>query len=145
MKKLTFRKAEHLCLQRHIDRLFSAGSHTMTSHPLRLVYREAEEGGVPPVQVLVSVSKRRLHHAVDRNRTKRLIREAYRLHKHVLTDSLQDGEHFHLAFIWQAGRPGTYCEVETSMAGLLHRLAEKLASGRMRQTDSPENVDKCLG
>ena len=39
---------------------------------------------VRPVQLLLSVSKRRFRHAVSRNRAKRLMREAYRRHKHLL-------------------------------------------------------------
>ncbi|MGN1241302.1 MAG: ribonuclease P protein component, partial [Alloprevotella sp.] len=72
-----FPKAEHLCLKRDIERLFSAGTKSLSAYPLRVVVGEADTGSVP-VKVLMSVSKRRLHHAVDRNRAKRQMREAYR-------------------------------------------------------------------
>lgn len=41
-----------------------------------------------PAQVIIVVPKRKLHHAVDRNRTRRLIRECYRLQKQPLYDLL---------------------------------------------------------
>ena len=71
-----FPKAEHLCLKRDIERLFSAGTKSLSAYPLRVVVGAAETGSVP-VKVLMSVSKRRLHHAVDRNRAKRKLRESF--------------------------------------------------------------------
>ena len=40
-------------------------------------------------QVLISVSKKKFKRAVDRNKIKRLVREAYRLNKHTLYDQLE--------------------------------------------------------
>ena len=42
-----------------------------------------------PCQVLIVAPKRKLHHAVDRNRIKRLTRECYRLRKQPLIDLLR--------------------------------------------------------
>ena len=74
-----FPKAEHICLKRDIDQLFTAGTRSAVSFPLRAIVRtRPHDGKFPRVQVLISVAKRRLRHAVDRNRAKRQIREAYR-------------------------------------------------------------------
>ena len=43
-----------------------------------------------PAQVLITTSKKKFHHAVDRNRVKRLTRECYRLHKSQLYSFLED-------------------------------------------------------
>lgn len=43
-----------------------------------------------PAQVLITTSKRKFHHAVDRNRVKRLTRECYRLRKPQFYDFLQE-------------------------------------------------------
>ena len=43
----------------------------------------------PATQVMIVAPKRKFHHAVDRNRVRRLTRECYRLRKHTLYDFLQ--------------------------------------------------------
>ena len=63
------------------------------------------EGKGPQVQVLISVAKRRLRHAVDRNRAKRQIREAYRLNKEILWENLPENTAIHLGFVWVADQP----------------------------------------
>lgn len=79
----TFSKEEHLCSKRLISLLFAKSS-SFNLYPLRFVYYTPEN--LPPgsTQVLISVSKRYFKRAVDRNRLKRQIREAYRLNKHIL-------------------------------------------------------------
>ncbi|WP_276499835.1 ribonuclease P protein component [Pontibacter litorisediminis] len=80
----TFSKEEHLCSKRLISLLFAKGS-SFNLYPLRFVYYTPQD--LPPgqTQVLVSVSKRYFKRAVDRNRLKRQMREAYRLNKHLLS------------------------------------------------------------
>jgi len=83
MKK-TFTKEERLCSKRKIDSLFHSGS-SFIVYPFRVVYfASPSQENLYPVQVILSVSKRRFKHAHDRNRIKRLIREVYRLQKNEL-------------------------------------------------------------
>jgi ribonuclease P protein component len=77
----TFKKNERLCSKTIIDSLFEK-SKFINAYPLRLSYLEYDYPDDIPGQVVFVVSKRRLKKAVDRNRTRRLIREAYRLQKH---------------------------------------------------------------
>ena len=96
----TFHKKEHICLRRDIETLFSAGSRSLSLFPLRVTYRCVEPASEQPaVKVLLSVAKRRLRHAVDRNCVKRRIREAYRTQKNLLCDSLAPDVRLHLAFV----------------------------------------------
>ena len=83
MHHFAFPKAEHLTSRREIEALFSKGSMAAYKFPLRAIFHISNSESVP-VKVLISVSKRHFKHAVDRNRAKRQIREAYRLHKQVL-------------------------------------------------------------
>lgn len=123
----TFPKAEHLCLQRDIETLFSAGSRSLSVYPVRAVFRSVAADGGPRVKVLVSVSKRKLKHAVDRNRAKRQLREAYRLRKHTLTDALPEGMGLHVGLIWMAAAPQPSAAVGRAVGRLLQALTERIA------------------
>ncbi len=124
-KRFTFGKAEHLKLEKDIDRLFSAGSRASTVHPVRAVYRLVPATDGVRVRMMVSVAKKRLRHAVDRNRTKRLLREAYRLHKHLLTEFVPEGYSLHLGLIWLISAPADWAKLERSVERLLHMVSER--------------------
>lgn len=78
----SFSKKKHLCSKLVIDSLFAKGDKFLV-YPLRVVYSVSPADyvleDVEPVRVLFVVPKRFYKHAVDRNRYKRLLREAYRL------------------------------------------------------------------
>jgi len=79
----SFPKEERLCSKKLIAELFSKGS-SFNLYPLRFVYLKQAQPEASPPRVLVSVSKKYFKKAVDRNRLKRQMREAYRLNKHLL-------------------------------------------------------------
>jgi len=80
MIKNTFKKEERLCSKRSIDSLFHNGS-SFVVYPFRVVFLKTELTLAFPVQIILSVPKRRFKHAVSRNRIKRKMRECYRLQK----------------------------------------------------------------
>jgi len=122
IKRSTFRKPEKLCSQTHIDRLFSEGK-SLLSHHFRLIYIETDTPGQPLVKVLISVPKKNMKLAVDRNRMKRLIREAYRLSKHKLVESCtQYAIHYNIAFVFRGKLCISQQETQTAINELLDRL-----------------------
>lgn len=134
-----FRKPERLCSKTLIQQLFSPQGRSLAAFPLRVVWMPVEPGRGAQVQMMVSVSKRKLRHAVDRNRAKRLVREAYRLNKHLLLDSLGD-RCLALAFLWLPSDTRSFAEVESKMRNLLVRVAEQVAeSPAASQSPSAES------
>ena len=84
--RLTFGKQEKLKSRKLIERLFEEGK-SVKKYPIRLVYLQTDHTSDLPAQVGFSVPKRHFKRAVDRNRIKRLLREAYRIQKKNFTDS----------------------------------------------------------
>lgn len=128
-RSATFRKPERMVSQKLIDELFGGGhSHSLAAFPLRMVYMVRErQQGAEPVQLLVSVPKKQLHHAVDRNRTKRQLREAYRLNKHLVLDALPADKQLAVALVWLSDRlQPTDRVVRPRVVNLLRRMTEKL-------------------
>ena len=70
-----------------IEQLFSVGK-AFTISPFRVVYFIPKETDGEILQAGFTVSTKYFKKAVDRNRVKRLLREAYRLQKHILLDDL---------------------------------------------------------
>ena len=123
-----FKKQERIVSQKLIEELFGGGkSHSQAAFPLRAVYMQRErQEGQEPVEVLVSVSKKRFHHAVDRNRVKRQIREAYRLQKQILTEKIEPGQTIDIAFIWLSDQHFPTAEVSSKVRQLLERIAKRI-------------------
>ena len=83
---------------------------------------------VVPVQVLFSVSKRHFKHAVDRNRAKRQMREAYRLHRAAFMERVTcSRKNYVIAFLWTSGTPQSSAQVWKSMEKCLAQLTEFIA------------------
>ena len=131
----TFKKPEHLCLQRDIDALFNEADASAASFPLRAVWRAVTYTNGPTAQVLVSVSKKKLRHAVDRNRAKRQMREAYRLNKHLL--QTPEGRQLHIAFIWLATTPIKSEVVARKMVILLQQINKSLSKQETPAANEP--------
>ena len=87
--KNTFGKDEKLKSKKIIDQLFKEGK-SVSTNGFTLVYLVKPLTTFYPVQAGFSVPKRNFKHAVDRNRIKRLMREAYRLNKTPLYEKLME-------------------------------------------------------
>ena len=132
-------KSERLTSQLVIEKLFAGGNASMAAFPLRIVYMKMEKGNsdhlessdnsekLPRVSILVSVPKKRFRHAVDRNRMKRLVREAYRLDMSILWNALE-GKDFRLAlaFVCITDTLPSFNAIQKSMKKALIRISERL-------------------
>ena len=75
-----YSKKDKLKSNKLIEQLFREGS-AVSAFPLRLVYLKTRFNDGSMVKTGVSVSKKLHKSAVDRNKIKRLMREAYRINK----------------------------------------------------------------
>lgn len=120
-----FPKSQRLCNHTLIDRMFEPGnSSSMTAYPMRLVLRLEDRDGSEEMQLLISVPKRCFKHAVDRNRIKRQIREAFRTNRSKLT--LPEGKKALLAVIWLDNKHRPTPVVTDKVINLLQRASEKI-------------------
>jgi ribonuclease P protein component len=128
LKKRTFKKRERMVSLKLIESLFGGGcSQSVAAFPLRAVYMLAERhSDGTPVQLLISVPKKRFKHAVDRNRVKRQVREAYRQHKDLLYQTVPEDQCLLLAFIWLSDDHWPSKEVEERVTSLMRRISEKI-------------------
>jgi ribonuclease P protein component len=111
----TFSKEERLSWKRHIDLLFEKGQ-SFVAFPLRVIYLLLDEKKEIPASILVSVSKKKFKRAVKRNQIKRRVREAYRMQKHDLTDSLAEKEKaMFIAFLYIDKEVHSFSTVEKAM------------------------------
>lgn len=95
-----FPKHSRLCGQLRIARLYKEGKRYV-AWPLRVTYKPITNDQSPMTnQILVWAPKSLFKHAVQRNRLRRLMREAYRLHQDILRsqDSEVSSQNYLIAF-----------------------------------------------
>ncbi len=76
-----FPKTEKLKSKKLMGQLFTEGL-SVSAYPLRLVYAKVKLSDQVKAKAGFSVPKKKFKLAVQRNKIKRLLREAYRLNKH---------------------------------------------------------------
>lgn len=132
-KKYTFHKAERLYLRKDIDTLFKENT-SFIAYPLRVIYSEklienlegieTEKKYLP--QILISVSKKMLKRANKRNRIKRLIRESYRLNKHIFDEKILTGRQLTIGFIYLKKELSDFNEIESSIKKTIKLISKKI-------------------
>jgi ribonuclease P protein component len=123
----TFSKDERLCSEVLFSELLEKGS-SFFVHPFKVVWLKTEHPGKSPVQLAISVPKKKFKRAVQRNRVKRLIREAYRKNKQELYSALAENElKLTVLVVYTAATEPPYSEVESKIKLILQRLVKEHA------------------
>ena len=134
----SFSKSERLKSKKLIEATFAAGQ-KFKAWPLVAKSMEAELPDDVHCQTLVSVSKRSFKRAADRNRIKRLMREAWRLHKQTAYAAFQKHEkHRALVLIYVGKELPTFEGIQESMQTLIAKMIEALEAPEPSQAD-PQN------
>jgi ribonuclease P protein component len=129
-KEAGFGKKEKLKSRKLVEELFARGK-SQNIFPIRIIYKFLKPLS-PESRILqagVSVSKKYFKKAVDRNRIKRLLREAYRLQKKELTEVLKGEEkNGYIFFIYTGKKLPPYQTIFETMSKCLDILKRKAVS-----------------
>jgi len=117
-----FPSKEKLKSKKLIDQLFNEGK-SVSAFPIKMVYAKIPLEDNVMLKAGVSVSKRNFKKAVNRNYIKRLLREAYRLHKYSLIQELDN--QYVCMFLYLGKDLPSYSFVESKMKKALQKFQEK--------------------
>jgi len=153
----TLNKNERLGNYRLRQILFTRGHHFFR-YPFRVAWFLAPEdelarafpGSVMPgnarfrypAKILVGVSRRNQRKAVDRNRVKRLVKEAYRKNKNLFYPFLQRKQACLLLGMIYVGKSlPTYAETEAAVRAILTELVGRMEKAGKGQVDDTREIN----
>lgn len=122
-------KKEKLCSLTAIESLFSptvskAGeNNSIIAYPWRAIWCVNELGNQHCARFLITVPKKRLRKAVDRVTIRRRMREAYRLHRHLLPE----GKPVDIALIYVANNLTDYKLSKRSIIKIFNAIHNNIA------------------
>lgn len=137
--RLTLRKSAKLRHRSLIERLFADGE-SLYAYPLRISARFLSDEDlhanfkdhvpdlIGPVQIMLTVPKKKRRHAIDRVLVRRRVREAFRLNSPDLRAAVSASPYVRtlsLAIIYIADKNEDYARIEKSLRKLLSKLLEK--------------------
>jgi len=121
-ENLTFPKEEKLKSRKMIGKIFSDGT-AVKSYPIRIQFIFHDFEGFPSCQIGASVPKRNFKKAVDRNRIKRQIKEAYRLNKNSFIQKLEAADKkIAMMIIYSGKEKFDYDKIESSTIKAIQKI-----------------------
>jgi ribonuclease P protein component len=129
-KQFTLGKDERLKSRKQIEKLFAEGKSIVVS-PFRIYFIVNGQWSIVNsetcLQFGVGVSAKNFKKAVDRNRIKRLIREAWRLQKNELNEKIKvTQKQLNVFFIYTGKELPDFTTVKEKVAVALKKLADKI-------------------
>ena len=125
---MKFPKKEKLKSKKLIEVLFKEGK-TLTSFPYKLIYLKIEAPVDVKLKTSVAVPKKNFKSAVKRNRIKRLLREAYRLNKHLVFNNSEGN--FAFLILYLGKEIPNYPEVEKGIQLILKNFLKKIDDAKV--------------
>lgn len=150
-----FPKSERLHHKSLVDSVFRNGS-SFYEYPLRLtwgivpesemqsMFRDSVPQGIGKVQIMVTIPKKKLRHAVDRVRMRRLVKEAYRLQRYSLVglvEGMPEIGTLSMSIIYLHDKKSDYSRISRKLGILLRKLEKQLSD----ETDNASGEKKDSG
>jgi ribonuclease P protein component len=122
----SFGKEYKLCSKKLIDTIFKEGK-SVKAFPLTLLYLIHENSRNVPFQLVISAPKKINRHAHDRNRIKRIVREAIRKNKFILEDFLTaSNQQLAIFLVYTSKEEMTTEQLDKKTKKIFTQLTEKL-------------------
>jgi ribonuclease P protein component len=126
-KTNTLNASQRLKRKKLFEEVFATGKSLRTPN-VSVFYKETTLPQNIHLQAAFSASKRKFKKAVDRNRLKRLMREAYRIQRNELENLLKShNKQVAVVFVFTFTQVLSFAEVKEGVNKLLHNLEKQFA------------------
>ena len=120
-----FPKKERLSGKKAIGQLFKKGNNSFI-YPFKVLINYTDNSIESNLRLLITVPKRNFKKSVDRNRIKRLVREAWRLNKSEVQQKICDNAiTVDVALVYASKTILTYKEIAPKIILILQRLIKE--------------------
>ena len=118
----SFPKKEKLKSKKTIEELFLVGKN-IREFPIKLIYLKSDFDDGAKIKAGVVAPKKKFKRAVDRNRIKRLLREAYRLNKPLIFNNIERTYAF--LFLYLGNKDADFQDVDSAMKKIMETFLKK--------------------